>query len=285
MSTISLVEANLQRAKLIAEVLAPRIPEASHPWKGYTANEPLDGVLEKVNEISYRRRTNPGAFLYMGFLTMRDIQEEHRSTPTILKNNPETYEFDVDFKQPIHYKETVEHQWAKTTSFAEAAKKAWEVAAKASLSIKYAGIGASLEVSGKYGEELSRSSSGSSSESDRVQKELEFTGPVKFRLKAERSVNRESVLIRARTDFEFKLYFNTYEWFQYHGVFIPAVKGLAPRYPEGSIFASSSPSTYQMFHDHPVPDAIVEELMKPSGMSVEFVVEYDNVVTQSLETV
>ena len=108
--------------------------------------------------------------------------------------------------QGVTDKRTLEHEFTRTTSYAEAAKRAWEVAAKASLSVEYAGIKGALEVSGKYGEELSRTDAGSETTRDRVSEEIDFVGPVDAKLEAYRSLNRESRQIRAVCDFDGKVY-------------------------------------------------------------------------------
>ena len=292
--TVSLVEALKPRAQSIAGVLSTRL-RFPGIWADYKPSEKLEGELSEIDTVSYWRRSHPDTKIHFGFISMKDIKEEHRSAPTVIGNAiPERATFVVDFDKPVRYKETIEHEWSRTISFSEAAKQAWEVAAKASLSVEYAGIKGALEVSGKYGEELSRSHSESETERDKISKELEFTGPISFKMEANRSVGKESRVICARCEFDFKIYFETgctgpnqervWEWFNFHGVFIPIAKGLSPRNTDYSIFASSSPS-YELFHNNPVRGEELERLTASSGKLVEFVVEYDNIIEQELRVV
>ena len=293
------VDANRARAQLIASIIVPRIFDARLvDWEGYTAAEPLEGVLETHDTIRYSRPARPGATLRMGFLRMLDIHEESRQvtrTGTQTQHERRTVKFD----HPIEYETSITHTWGRSSTtgavrlrtWKEAAKSAWEASAKASIGVAYGGITGAIEVAGKYGEELAREAGGSDTEStsdteteSKTESErLKFTGPIEFTYDAVREIVSETALIRARCDFDCKLYFmdasardarghvgGVWEWFSFRGVFIPACKGLAPENPEGSIFASSSPSTHEMFRRWPVSEAAIAALEAPADKVVEF---------------
>ena len=91
--------------------------------------------------MDYMRDGIPDAKMSLGFLDMVDIKEIERGPATVIEDDIEEREsFTVKFKHAIEYTENFEHEFSRTTSFSEAAKQAWEVAAKASLSVEYAGI-------------------------------------------------------------------------------------------------------------------------------------------------
>ena len=108
------------------------------------------------------------------------------------------------------------HEFERTVSFQEAAKSAWEAGAKASLKVEYAGIGGAVEAYGKYGEELSRGHAEGSTERDIAQETLDVTGPATFILRAYRSRNKESRVVKARCDFDGKIYWQTGNTYQTH---------------------------------------------------------------------
>ena len=277
----NLVEANRFRAQQIAGVIVPRfgayglIGWNPFGWAGYKPDERLEGALEDADTLRYWRASDPKAQLHMGFLTMVDIKEEERSEPTIIQSNvEERFQDVIDFEKPVHYKETIRHKFSKTISEAESAKAAWEVAAKAALSIEYAGIKGSLEVTGKYGEELARSIAESSTTEDEVTKEVEFEGPIQFTYEAYRSLDRVQRTIRARCDFDFKLYFQyadpqgfAMEWQSFRGEFIPVVKRIAPESTWG----------YNPFMDRPVSDEDIAKLLVAPDSIIEFLTPYDRI--------
>ena len=216
----------------------------------------------------------------MGFLEMTDIQEVYRSKPTIIRQGiGEAHEFDVEFLHAIEYEEQIEHTFERTTSLAEAVAKAWEVSAKASLSIEYAGIKGALEVAGKYGETLNRQISQGDMERDRIQRTLKFTGPATFRLRAERSINRESRVVRAKADFDGKIYWQTGQTAWEFTTFRTQFMAVAKRIADDGIYG------YKEFMRDPLTDAEIDALEKPSNKIFEFVAEYDQITTQSLKEV
>ena len=272
------------RMRLVAQAMAERIAGPG-AWAGYHADEPLDGEYQHPAElggaatVTYRRRGTE-ASVTLGFLQMVDVHEIHRGEPVVTERGvEERFIYHILLPQGVTDKRTLEHEFTRTTSYAEAAKRAWEVAAKASLSVEYAGIKGALEVSGKYGEELSRTDASSETTRDRVSEELDFVGPVDAKLEAYRSLNRESRLIRAVCDFDGKVYWwggptarGAWEFTTFRTQFLPICRRTA----------SSEIYGYREFRERPMSDAEIAALEAPSGLEIEYTAEYDDVQTVTL---
>ena len=283
---ISLPAALESRAVATAAYLARALPNAG-PWEGYRASEGLSGRLERPTEfggsltVSYTRPGHPDAALICGFLEMVDIQEEHRSEPKVIHSNIEERErYSVNIPAGVTETDTLRHTFSRTVTEAEAAKSAWEVAAKASLGVEFSGVKAALEVTGKYGAELSRQVTTSETTEDVVEKTYTLTGPLKAVFEAYRSVDQVSITRTLRCDFDFKLYFqtpggtsNVWEWSNYWTQFIPLAQGLL----------SDDIYGYAEFMATPPTDEELAQLTRKSDKLVQFEYPYDAVVTRHFE--
>ena len=295
MKTVNLVQALTPKAIAIAAVLAPRISKLSghsemngdwnyfnNPWKGYKPEEGIEGHYTSTDLLTFSRPGHPHAKLLMGFLTIPKIIQGEKSEPTVIQENIlEEWEDTYNFEEEVKYEETISHTFSKTKTFVQAAKEAWEVAAKASLSVEYAGIKGAIEASAKYGQELSKSYSESTTQTDTVSKTLSFTGPAKFKMQAKRSSSKIRVFVKAICDFDFKLYFQVpdpktgigaFEWTSFKNNFVPAIKGILPE-DEYSV---------KMFLNDPVSEKEIDEIEKSSDKVIEFPADYDNTLSQSL---
>ena len=284
MNPVSLDVALAPRMALVAQAMAERIPDCGD-WTGYRADEPLDGRYEHPSElggaptVTYTRRGTQ-AHVTLGFLRMVDVIEQHRGDPVVTERGVEERRaFRIKLPAGVRDTRTIEHEFTKSISYSVAASRAWEVAAKASISAEYAGIKGALEVSGKYGESLARTDSGSETTRDRVSEELEFVGPVDTTLEAYRSLNRESRLIRAVCDFDGKVYWwggpsatSAWEFTTFRTQFLPVARRTAPAEIYG----------WREFRDRPLSDAEIAALEAPSGLVIEFTAEYDDVQTLTL---
>ena len=269
------------RLALAAQALAERVPN-NGAWRGYRATEPLESKFHHPDELGNAdtvtcwRRDHPEATVTLGFLSMVAVHERECEARQVIESGIEKrvrYEIDLDEG------ETLELEWEKeltdTVSYAEAAKSAWEAAAKASLSVGYGGINGAVEVSGRYGEELSRQHGGSHSERDRKLRKLTLRGPLRVRKEGYRAHNRESQVVRAVCDFDGKLYWwggegsEGREFTMYRTQFLPVIRRTAA----AEIIGSDD------FRRQPMSDAEIEALEAPSGLLVEYVVEYDAVTT------
>ena len=280
MRPVSLPDALRPRAQATAAYLARSLPGVGL-WEGYHVDEPLIGALQKpadkgyAMEVVYRRQGFPGAELYLSFLSFLDVQEDHKSKPFVVESDvTERQEYDIVFEHDILYEETLRHTFSRTVSEAEASKAAWEIAAKASLGVEFSGVKAALEVSGKYGEELSRQSGVSETTEDEVVRHLKIQGPIDTVYEAVRSLDKERITRRVRCDYDGKLYFltpggssNVWEWTTYKSQFLPCVQGLTP----DDIYGTAE------FRQTPPTDKELEALLAPSDKLVEFTYDYDNV--------
>lgn len=286
MRPISITEALKPRAIATASYLARSLPRLG-PWRGYTSDEGMVGRLTKpadkgyTMEVAYHRPSNPQAELYISFLSMTDIKEEHRSEPIILsKDVTERQRYRIKFDHPVEYEETLRHTFSKTVSEAEASKAAWEIAAKASLGVEFSGVKAALEISGKYGEELSRQSSSSETTTDEIERHIKVVGPIDTTYEAVRSLDRERKTVRVRCDFDGKLYFidpggwtNVWEWNTYRSQFLPCIQGLT----------TDDVAAFEYFEKCPPTDEELNALELPSDKLVEYTIDYDNVISMTLE--
>ena len=287
MQPVPLDEALAPRLALVAEAMAARVPNCGG-WKGYSAAEPLVGRYEHPVElggaatVTCHRRDHPEATVTLGFLSMVDVQDQKRFPRVVISADIETRRrYNIDLQKGERFEIETEKEFTDTVSFATAAKRAWEVAAKASIGVSYGGITGALEVAGKYGETFDRSDSGTHTERNRQNEKFVFEGPLRTRKELYRTHDRESQTIRAICDFDGKLYWwggpgaDTWEFTTYRSQFLPVIRRTAPAEVYG----------YREFREAPLTPAQVDALEAPSGLLVEFTVEYDNVTTLDLRDV
>ena len=286
-----LVVALEPKARLIASILSQRIDAPA--WQGYTADEPLDGVLQTSDSVRFHRPGNENAVLIFGFLRATGVDAKTAADDEVVSSDViERSERLIQFDKPIAYEETLSHTFARTQTAEEATKEAWEVSAKASLSLAYGGVTGALEAAAKYGQELTTKASTSESTSDTITKDFKVQGPVTLRLVAERSVDTLRRKYDAVLHVEAKIYWQdytegnsaAYEWADIE-TFALAAAGESPVDPEGSRFASSSPSSYRLFADRPVSDSDVAALTGPLSSPVSFEAAYQTVNRQSLKAI
>ena len=283
-----IVEALRPRAQLVAEILGSRIPNAGS-WSGYRRDEPLKGVLQTADTVRWTRIGYDDQSMTFGFLKVLDISAQQAGEDRIISSDVvERHEHLYKFDKPIKYTETLSHTFSKTTSVEEAAKQAWEVAAKVNFSVTYSGVSGGIEASAKYGQELARKSSEAVTESDTVTKTLEIQGPVEFRWVAERSTDTIVRSYDAVPDLDFKLYFqgksSGWEWASFADVFIPAAGGNAPVDQSYSIFASSSDS-HDLFDRFPVGGEDLQALESELADSIPFTAKFQTVNRQSIKAI
>lgn len=287
-----LVTALEPKARLIAAILAQRIPMPA--WQGYHTGERLDGQLRTADTVRFWRAVNPNAVLIFGFLRVVDIDGNPTGEDKIVSSDViERHERLIQFDKPIKYTETVSHTFSRTQTVEEAAKEAWEVGAKASLSLAYGGVTGAFEASAKYGQELAHKASLSETTSDTISKTFELQGPVTARIVAERSTDTIVRDYEASPNIEAKLYFQdhteghsgarAYEWTDIE-TFALAAAGESPVDTDYSRFASSSPS-YELFAKRPVADVDIEALRAPLAEPVQFQARYQTVNRQSLKAI
>ena len=286
--SVNLADALAHRMALIAQALARR---ANRPgdWAGYDAEaEPLVGRVTRPPElgnaltVDYHRPGHPGATIAMAWLTMVDVRDEARDKPVVIESGiTERKRFPVRIPAGVKVEREFEHTFSRTHSFAERAQRAWEVAAKASLGVGVSGVNASVEASAKYGEDLAREATDSETVTDRLFERLTFTGPIDTVLEAYRAHDRMSQTIRARCDFDGKLYIRggaydgPMEFTTFRSQFLPVAKRLA----DDSIYG------YAEFMRDPLTDAEIAAIEAPSDKVVEFVVEFDDVEAPTLREV
>ena len=281
---VPLTEALRSRMQLAAQVLSERVDPGA--WRGYSAAERLEARLTRPDDLGncltleYRRPGNRDAQIVLGFLDMVDIRTQKTVSETVIEDNIEERKlWEIELPAGASEEETYTHAFAKTRTFEQAAKRAWEAGGKASLSASYAGIGGSVEVYGKYGESFDDSHGGSETESDTISRKFRFEGPIKTTLEAYRSRQRRERIVRAQCDIDGKLYFigasTAWEFCTYKSQFLP----IARRTADDSIYG------YSEFMAKPVSDGILDLLEAPPDATVDFPVPFDAVTAQHLKPI
>ena len=291
--TVSLVNALSPRMSLVAQAMAERVDNPG-AWRGYRAYEELVGRFTKPSSlggaptVDYFRSSNPKATVTLGFLEMTDVQEIEKGPATVIEDGiEERRRYDVSLKHEIKDTRTISHTFERTESFSDAysdaVKKAWEAGGKASLSAEYAGIKGAVEAWGKYGEEASRSHTSqhgvSETTRDTISETFEFTGPIDFEVEAYRAKRRETRIVRARCDFDGKIYWSTGDSQWSSAPSAASLSPIAERIADDSIYG------YDEFMRKPLSDAEITALKAPSEKVVEFPVTYDNIIVSSLNEV
>ena len=285
---ISLDEALEARAVAVATYCARALGNVG-AWAGYQPSEGLVGRVEHPAElggsltVTFHRPSHPEAQLVFGFVSMVDVTEEHRSAPVVTHAGvTERERYVIKLPAGVTQTKTIRHEFTRTVSEAEAAKAAWEVAAKASLGVSVAGVTGAIEASAKYGEELSRQVTRTGTETNVEEETITVTGPIDLTYEAYRSLDRETRTVRVRCDFDAKIYFitpggasNVWEWTTYRSQFVPLARGLLGADVYG----------YDEFRATPPTDEELAAFARASDKLVEFEIAYDNVVTKHLEAV
>ena len=293
MKVVSLPDALKRRASLILQAVADRsnsnskVPIGKH-FKGYKAREGLVGEFSHLGDILYCTYKRPRdvdskyepAIRFYDF-KMTNIKEVKRSESSIIQDNiEEKHLYSYNLPDAISYTKTFEHEFQRTTSFSEAAAQAWKVAAKASLGVEFSGVKASVEISGEYGEQYNQSHSESTTKTDKISEVMAFTGPIRFKLEAFRSRRRERVLIDAVADFTHQIAIDPgadengiIYWKSFRTDFLPTIRRTN----------TNDATYYKEFMDNPMSDKEIKKIEESSDKVIEYVVEYDNVISESLE--
>lgn len=298
MRTISIDTALAPRLALVAQAMAERV--APGAWEGYRATEGLVTNLTRPSElggnlaVAAHRPSNPLAQITLGFVSMVDIRDESSLASSVIEDGITEEEIiEEDIPAGVEEERVVEKEFETTQSWSEALqetfKSAWEAGGKASLSVEYAGVKGALEAFGKYGEDKVRQSSSSRSGSTRTRdfESQKFTvkGPAKFKLRAYRSRKREQRIIRARCDFDGKIYWDTgstepgvdrvWEFTTFKTQFLP----VARRTIDDSVYG------YREFRDNPLSDAELDAIEARPDKLIEIPVQFDTITSKSLTQV
>ena len=301
---ISLVEALTPRACKVAEEVAGRLHDAGL-WAGYRADEGLIGELRLSTLLTFHRPHQPHAVLVFRNPQMVGMREVDWGEAVILEANVgERYASHILLDKAVKYKEAIEHEFSK-------ARTLWQQVT--------AGLEATLRVGGEVGTEggihgvtakvyaeltariygeYQRNWGESTTETNKVSRELEVEGPIRIDYEAVRSMNREQRTIRADCDYEHtvelidetgagenppKIQLICPSW----GSFRSVIQGFAPRHYEIEHETGKKELVETAFYDEflrrPIRDAELEKLSAPAKGATELLVEYDNVLTQDIK--
>ena len=277
------------RLALIAQAMAERVDPGA--WAGYRAEEGLVTDLDRPSSlggaltVSGHRPGNPDATVTLGFVEMVDVRDESTMAATLIEDGITEEEFlEFDIPAGVKTSKTVSHDFETTHSYSEALadtlKDAWEAGGKASLGFEYSGVKGAVEAFGKYGQEKTRQASSSSSEStrkrDTVSETFEVVGPAKFKLRAYRARKREQRILRARADFDGKVYWTTgesaWEFTTFRTQFLPIIRRTA----------TSDIYGYREFREKPMSDEEIDRIEAFPDKLIEVPVPFDTIVSKSL---
>ena len=286
------------RLALVAQAMAERV-EPGH-WAGYRATEGLVTNLTRPSSlggsltVEAHRPSDPLAIIRMGFVSMDSITDESTLSATTIQDGITEQSFiDVDIPQNVKVTKTETHEFEHTETYSDSLqdtlKTAWEAGGKASLQVEYAGVKGAAEVFSKYAEErvqqVQRTASTATKNRDTISETFEFTGPAKFKLRAFRARKREQRVVRARCDFDGKIYWHTgltgedqprvWEFTTFKTQFLP----VARRTADSSIYG------YFEFRHKPMTDAEIAALEAPINQLIEIQIPFDTIVEQSLTQV
>ena len=310
---ISLVEALEPRACRVAEELSGRLSDPGL-WRGYRASEGLTGELRLSSLLTFHRPGQPHAVLVFREPRMAGLRQVDWGDPVILEANVgQRFTSHILLDEPVTYRKTLSHTFAKTRSLLETVKAGLEVGLKvggeAGVSGGIHGVTAKVyaEITAKLSAEYSRQWGSSSSESDTVTDEFTRAvtadelrgGPVRIDYEAVRTLNREQRTIRADCDYEHsvelidetgagelppKIQLVCPSWAEFRHV----IQGFAPRHREVERDGRKElveTAFYDEFIRSPVRGAELARLSAPAEGAIEILASYDNVLKQDIRIV
>ena len=289
----SLIEANLERATIIAEVCARRAERAgkSGAWHGYQRSEGLIGVLVQDKLMRYARPGHDNhdpnsdfATIFFGDPTPTEIERlDWGEEVPVEKDVVERYKSSITKIKGVEYDDKITHTFAKTKSLQEAFKLGAEIAIKAGFS--YSGV--SAEVSAKLTAEYSRQWGESTTQTDTVERTLilpaDFEGDVDY--EAVRSIDKVQREVKAIGSMEYNISFVSgpvippanHPYYKYDWLSLKEFIGV------GRGFASTEHAMYHEFINYLLTPGEVYELHESGRQSVEFMLDYDKVNSQEIK--
>ena len=314
-TVIGLVEALRPRAARTAEMLAKRVPDPGL-WHGYNRNEGLKGELRLKDLLVFQRPSRPHAEIVFRNPRMTGLREVQWGDAVVLDEAiAQRFSSHILIAEPVTYRKELSHTFSRTRTLQEQIKAGLEAAlkvgAEAGAQGGIHGITAKVyaELSLKLYAEYQRQWGTSTTTSDTVTDEIVRAvtrdeladGPVRLDYEALRSTNREQRTVRADCDYEHSvelidsrvglrpegrpyLQIVCESW----GRFRSVMQGFAPR----DVQIERDGKTvvlpvgfYDEFIDDPVRGEELERISKPAEGAIEMLLEYDNVVSQSIKVV
>ena len=284
MNDISLIQANKNRAILIASAVSRRI-SYNNEWTGYNKTEGLDGELVRDNVMLYNRPGHRGggrdALVHFIDPVLIEVKELDWGEPIVIESNvQERVRETINNNKPVDIEQEVSHTFSKTTTMSEAFKVGAELAVKVSAEEGMDGFKASEEVSVKLTAEYNRQWGESQTQTDTVTQKLHFPANTDVEYEAVRSIDKEQRKITAKCNFNYKIWVISapgepplvdLEWKSLEE-FISVAKG----------FASREHAGYDLFINNPLSQEEVDAILAPSDKTISWLVEYDNVQSQKI---
>ena len=214
MPTQNLIDANKERAILIASICADRLGDHAGEWTGYTATEGLNGILVQDGLLRYNRPGHDGesnyALIFFQEPKLKKIKEvDWGKYNPVQKDIIERATSSIEKIKGVDYKQAVEHTFTKTTSMAEAFKIGAEVAVKAWFKGSYAGVEGGAEISAKLTAEYNRQWGTEETHTDTVRQEIELPPDIEgtINYEAVRSIDKMERHIKATSNIDYLISF------------------------------------------------------------------------------
>ena len=292
MATQNLVDANMDRAILIASACASRLDRAGiqSAWSGYDPSEGLVGELRTDTLIQYMRPKSivdgenyTRLFFHNPRLTDIETVDWGEEVP-IQQDITERFTEPIKKIKGIAYENTIEHTFSKTTTLQEAFKVGAELAVKAFFKASYSGVEGGAEVSAKLTAEYSRAWSSSETRTDTESRHIslpaDYEGEVTY--EAIRSVDKVQRHIKAVSNMDYKIEIVSgpkpepvHATWETLDEFLSVATG----------FASSTHPLYQEFIGNGITSDESDAIRKAGEQDVEFSAEYENVQKQEIRIV
>ena len=288
----SLIEANKERAILIAQLCAYRMDRVGRggAWHGYHPSEGLEGILVKDDLLRYARPgTSDPDFACLFFFDpkLTDIKRVDWGEPvSVQKDVIERYTAKIDKIKGVAYDDTLTHEFSKTTTLQQAFKIGAELAIKAFFKASYSGVEGGAEVSAKLTAEYSRQWGESETHTDTVSRHLAlpaaFDTPITY--EAIRSVDKMQRQITATANMDYQVSFVSGPNIapEFHPYFEHNWGSVAELISVGKGFAAADKAMYGEFMDLKLASDEIQQIQKLGEQTVEFQVDYDNVNSQEI---
>ena len=286
----SLIDANLERAIYMAEILARRVESigTSGAWHGYQASEGLNGVRIRDNILRYDRpgygpdTATPAALTFFDPKFTDAVHVDFGEERVVQKDVIERYRDTITKIKGVAFTDKITHTFSATQTLQQALK----VGAEEAIEGGFSEAGASVKVSAKLTEEYQRQWGDSETHSDTVERTLvlpeDFEGDINY--EAVRSTDKVERTITATANMDYGISFvsgptmgpNNYPYYLHHWdsleQFIEVGKG----------FASAERALFDAFMAMKLTDEEIEHVRKIGEQSVEFDANYDNVQSQEI---
>ena len=288
----SLIDANMERAILIAQLCSYRMDRAGRggAWHAYHPSEGLEGILVKDDLLRYAR---PGtgdpdfAVLFFHEPRLTDIKKiDWGEAISVEKDVIERYVGKIDKIKGVGYDETITHTFQEVITLLQAFKIGAEIAVKAFFEASYAGVKGGAEISAKLSAEYSRQWGDEKTHTDTASRHLtllpEFDEDLEY--EAVRSIDKEQRHIKATATMDYHISFVSGPNIapEFHPYYEQNWGSIEEFISVGKGWAAADKAMYGEFMDLKLAPDEIEKVQVLGEQSVEFETNYQNVNSQEI---